>query len=77
MSTAIEKKPGLMHDWTLTVVIPIEQVMVVQLKKNQRAVLKKIDVFDRKQVRASAVICTRCRKTPDKLGWGEMEVCRG
>lgn len=77
MSVIERDQPRPPHDWTLTTVIPITEPEAQRLHDGRRAVLRKVDVFDSKQVRASAVICARCRLTIDKLGDGERDECRG
>lgn len=77
MSVIDRNPPRPPHEWTLTAVINLTSAEARRLAEGKRAVLRKLDVFDRAQVRASAVICARCQLTIDALGDGEQDQCRG
>lgn len=65
------------HDFVLVPIIPLTRKEVNLLSGGQRVVFKKLDIYDRAQVRGAAVYCARCEIPLERLGDGEREVCRG
>lgn len=65
------------HDWVLSMLVPITSAELERFKKGQRVIFRKVDPRDASQVRASAVFCAACQLPYEKMGWGELERCRG